>query len=215
MSITQSQTSASQTTSHQSLLSTEDTSPFFSQEESPFVAQDISYENQSPLTSQGTHSFISQSTPPTPALQAIGTQISSPFAYQINNSFHLPQRMVIPDNQSFEVKFLTGYIKICAGCQNGYACLPNGKSLPAPLDLCLVHKEQHVYYNVVNNRQQLSLPSNVHYHAALNYDTRISIHKQFRYLPMRECGFNLLIKLELSSIGILYSVRYCCYNITV
>ena len=58
MSTTQSQTSVSQTTSHQSLLSTEDTSPFFSQEESPFVAQDISYENQSPLTSQGTHSLF-------------------------------------------------------------------------------------------------------------------------------------------------------------
>ena len=55
MSTTQSQTSVSQTTSHQSLLSTEDTSPFFSQEESPFVTQDISYENQSPLTSQGTY----------------------------------------------------------------------------------------------------------------------------------------------------------------
>ena len=73
--------------------------------------------------------------------------------------------MVKPDNQPFEVKFLTGYIKICAGCRNGYACLPNGKSLPAPLDLCLVHKKQHVYYNVVNNRQQLSSPSNVDYHA--------------------------------------------------
>ena len=91
MSTTQSQTSVSQTTSHQSLLSIEDTSPFFSQEESPFVAQDISYENQSPLTCQGTHSFISQGTSPTPALQAVGTQISSPFAYQINNSFHLPK----------------------------------------------------------------------------------------------------------------------------
>ena len=36
---------------------------------------------------------------------------------------------------------------------------------PPPLDLCLVHKEQHLYYNVVNARQQLSSLSNVHYHA--------------------------------------------------
>ena len=32
-------------------------------------------------------------------------------------------------------------------------------------DLCLVHKEQHLYYNVVNGKQQLSSLSNVHYHA--------------------------------------------------
>ena len=88
--------------------------------------------------------------------------------------------MVIPDNQPFEVKFLTGYIKICAGCRDGYAC---SKSLPAPLDLCLVHKKQHVYYNVVNNRQQLSSPSNVHYHADVNC-VKLRYHKQFKYLLM-------------------------------
>ena len=76
--------------------------------------------------------------------------------------------MVIPDNQPFEVKFLTGYIKFCAVCRNGYSHSPNGNSLPAPLDLCLVHKEQHLYYNVVNNRRQLSSPSNVHYHVDVN-----------------------------------------------
>ena len=174
MPTTQSQTSVSQTTSPQntssfesgdtSLFSSQDTSPFFSQDASPFVAQDTSHQNTLPSISQNRQSFFSRSIPPSQALQAVGTQISSPFAYQVNNAFHLPQRIAIPDNQPFEVKFLTGYIKICAGCRNGYARSPNGKVLPAPLDLCLVHKEQHVYYNVINNRQQLSSPSNVHYH---------------------------------------------------
>ena len=35
------------------------------------------------------------------------------------------------------------------------------KSLPPLNDLCLVHKEQHLYYNV----PKLSSLSNVHYHA--------------------------------------------------
>ena len=66
----------------------------------------------------------------------------------------------------FELKFLTPAIKICAGCRKGYPRAPDGKScLPAPKDLCLVHKEQHMYYNVVNCKQQLSLLTNVHYHA--------------------------------------------------
>ena len=37
--------------------------------------------------------------------------------------------------------------------------------MPPPNDLCLVHKEQHMYYNVANARQQSSSLSNVHYHA--------------------------------------------------
>lgn len=66
----------------------------------------------------------------------------------------------------FELKFLTPAIKICAGCRKGYPRAPDGKScLPAPKDLCLVHKEQHMYYNVVNCKQQLSSLTNVHYHA--------------------------------------------------
>ena len=65
----------------------------------------------------------------------------------------------------FEVKFLTPAIKICAGCRKGYARTADGKGcLPALQDLCLVHKEQHLYYNVVNCKQQLSSLSNVHYH---------------------------------------------------
>ena len=39
------------------------------------------------------------------------------------------------------------------------------KSLPPLNNLCLVHKEQHLYYNVPNGWQQLSSLSNVHYHA--------------------------------------------------
>ena len=67
-------------------------------------------------------------------------------------------------SQPFQVKILTPAIKICAGCRNGYAQGEDGRA-PPPLDLCLVHKEQHLYYNVVNQRQQLSSLSNVHYHA--------------------------------------------------
>ena len=33
------------------------------------------------------------------------------------------------------------------------------------MDIILVRKERHLYYNVVNQRQQLSALSNVHYHA--------------------------------------------------
>lgn len=69
-------------------------------------------------------------------------------------------------SQPFEIKFLTPAIKICAGCRKGYARSEDGKTcLPPPFDLCLVHKEQHLYYNVVNGKQQLSSLSNVHYHA--------------------------------------------------
>ena len=57
-------------------------------------------------------------------------------------------------------------IKICAGCRKGYSRTDDGKTcLPPPHDLCLVHKERHLYYNVVNGKQQLSSLSNVHYHA--------------------------------------------------
>ena len=39
---------------------------------------------------------------------------------------------------------------------------------PPPQDLCLVRKEQHLNYNVINGRQQYSNLSNVHYHANAN-----------------------------------------------
>lgn len=55
----------------------------------------------------------------------------------------------------FQVKFLTPAIKICAGCRKGYLRSEDGRA-PPPLDICLVHKEQHLYYNVVNAKQQLS-----------------------------------------------------------
>ena len=72
----------------------------------------------------------------------------------------------VTSNQPFQIKFLTPSIKICAGCRGGYQRRPDGKhSLPPPNDLCLVHREQHLYYNVVNCKQQLSSLSNVHYHA--------------------------------------------------
>ena len=63
MPTTQSQTSVSQATSHQSTSSFKsgDTSPFFSQDASPFVAQDTPCQNISLFTSQGTQSFVSQS----------------------------------------------------------------------------------------------------------------------------------------------------------
>ncbi len=55
-----------------------------------------------------------------------------------------------------QVKFLTASIKVCAGCGGGY---------DPPMDIILVRKERHLYYNVVNQRQQLSTMANVHYHA--------------------------------------------------
>ena len=86
----------------------------------------------------------------------------------------LPSQLTSPpptvtSNQPFQLKFLTPQIKVCAGCRDGYARVTDGKScLPPPHDLCLVHKEQHLYYNVVNGRQQFSSLSNVHYHANPN-----------------------------------------------
>ena len=69
-------------------------------------------------------------------------------------------------SQPFQVKIVMPAINFCARCRNGYARGEDGWVLP-PLDLCLVHKEQHFYYNniIVNGRQQLSSLSNVHYHA--------------------------------------------------
>lgn len=64
----------------------------------------------------------------------------------------------------FQVKILTPAIKVCAGCWNGYTRGTDGNAPPL-MGLCLVHKEQHLYYNVVNAKQQLPSLSNVHYHA--------------------------------------------------
>ena len=52
-------------------------------------------------------------------------------------------------------------LNICAGCRNGYICMRWGWEAPPPLDLCLVHKEEHLYYNVVNG----SLVPLLHEHA--------------------------------------------------
>ena len=72
----------------------------------------------------------------------------------------------VTSNQPYQIKFLTPSIKICAGCHGGYQRAQDGRSsLPPPNDLCLVHKKQHLYYKVVNCKQQLSSLSNVHYHA--------------------------------------------------
>ena len=68
----------------------------------------------------------------------------------------------------FQLKFLTPLIKVCAGCRKPYNRSADGKSPPPPMDLILVRKEQHMYYNNVYGRQQLSSPSNVHYHANLS-----------------------------------------------
>ena len=72
----------------------------------------------------------------------------------------------VTSTQPFKINFLTPAIKICAGCQKGYARSEDGKiCLPPPFDLRLVHKEQHLYYNVGNGKQQLPSLSNVHYYA--------------------------------------------------
>ena len=70
----------------------------------------------------------------------------------------------------FQVKILTPSIKVCGGCKKGFSRAADGKScLPPPRDLCLVRKEQYLYYNAVYGRQQLSSPSNVHYHINVVY----------------------------------------------
>ena len=82
-------------------------------------------------------------------------------------SWSTEQRPVV-NASAFEVKFLTASIKVCAGCRKGYQSRPDGKGLPSPpYNLCLVRKEQHLFYNVVSGRQQLSSMRNVHYHANL------------------------------------------------
>ena len=69
----------------------------------------------------------------------------------------------------FQLKFLTALVKICAGCRGPYSRAADGKSPPSPpMDIILVRKEQHLYFNNVTGRQQLSTPSNVHYHANLS-----------------------------------------------
>ena len=90
--------------------------------------------------------------------------------FNFNSSCQLPinasQTQVSATVTPFEIKILTPAIKICAGCRKGYMRASDGKKcLPPPYDLCLVHKEQHLYYNVQNARQQFSPLSNVHYHA--------------------------------------------------
>ena len=99
----------------------------------------------------------------------IGAEIvvSSGLIYQLNlrpqstmaNQGTLP---AVISSHPFQLKFLTTSIKVCAGCRGGYV-----RGSP-PEDLCLIRKEQHLYYNVVNGRQQYSSLSNVHYHANTN-----------------------------------------------
>ena len=112
---------------------------------------------------------VAPSTSIIPAVQN-QLQVNSPFASTSRvYATIIPNRS--PANISsdlFQVKFLTPSIKVCGGCKKGYNRAADGKSsLPPPHDLCLVRKEQHLYYNVVYGKQQLSSLSNVHYH---NYE---------------------------------------------
>ena len=85
----------------------------------------------------------------------LSTSRVSPFAQPPTNVSSHP----------FQIKFLTPSIKVCAGCKKGYGRAADGKScLPPPNNLCLVRKEQHLYYNIVYGKQQLSSLCNVHYH---------------------------------------------------
>ena len=72
---------------------------------------------------------------------------------------------VVTSNCPFEVKFLTPAIKICAGCGKGYTRAPDGK---VAFQLPMIYAwftRKHLYYNIVNGRQQLSSLNNIHYHA--------------------------------------------------
>lgn len=103
-----------------------------------------------------------------------GTGISSPVTVQylpstpsvIPRPLYSSGTPAVASAGPFMLKFLTPFIKVCAGCRKGYVRAADGKStLPPPMDLILVRQEQHIYYNVVNARQQLSSSMNVHYHA--------------------------------------------------
>ena len=102
----------------------------------------------------------------------------SPTMLPVTSSFHssptvLPAMQpstslspTVTSNHPLQIKFLTPSIKICADYCDGYKRrTQDGKrSLPPPNDLCLVRKEQYLYYNVVNCKQRYSSLSNVHYH---------------------------------------------------
>ena len=102
------------------------------------------------------------------------TVVSGGLIYQLNlrpNSVIANQGTppAVMSTYPFQLKFLTAAIKVCAGCRGGYEKGIDGRSAPPPpQDLCLVRKEQYLYYNVVNGRQQYSSLSNVHYHANTN-----------------------------------------------
>ena len=56
----------------------------------------------------------------------------------------LNEQLPVVNASSFQVKFLTVSIKVCACCRNVYQHGPDGKGLPSlPHNLCLVRKEQH------------------------------------------------------------------------
>lgn len=85
---------------------------------------------------------------------------------QVISSTHT--QSIVGSAGPFQLKFLTALVKVCAGCRGAYSRAADGKSPPSPpMDIILVRKEQHLYFNNVTGRQQLSAPSNVHYHANL------------------------------------------------
>ena len=144
----------------------------------------ISQSISSRQTSQPNASSLLHALPIRPAASVSSNQICQLnfLPQNVSSSFHGSPLQVmqgsqhatwpqptVTSSQPFEIKFLTPAIKICVGCRKGYARSEDGKTcLPPPFDLCLVHKEQHLYYNVVNGKQQLSSLSNVHYHATVS-----------------------------------------------
>lgn len=145
----------------------------FSSEQPRFTT--TSHTLEQPEAQHGTNVPSSPSLPPVFVSQCGQASVTSGLNFVSNQIYHHPSSLPIQSvprvivTLPFEIKFLTPAIKICAGCRNGYARAADGKScLPAPKDLCLVHKEQHLYYNVVNCKQQLSSLTNVHYHADIN-----------------------------------------------
>ena len=78
-------------------------------------------------------------------------------------------RSIIGNVGPFQLKFLTALVKVCAGCRGACSRAADGKPPPPPhMDIILVRKEQHLYFNNVTGWQQLSAPSNIHYHANLS-----------------------------------------------
>lgn len=122
--------------------------------------------NKSPKSAQmiSSNQILQLNVNPSTALSTVTINHQAPT--QVISATHT--QTIIGSTGPFQLKFLTALVKVCAGCRGVYDQAADGKSSPPPpMDIILVRKEQHLYFNNVTGRQQLSAPSNVHYYANL------------------------------------------------